>query len=290
MDRFQELEHNISLLLQVPELPIIYPLYEKSSIAIDVLNQQRTNVELKSILPNIERPKLTLPIVLGNDVYNKPFVVDLKDTPHMLVAGTTGSGKSVGLRSMLTSLLYFNKNIDLILIDPKAVELVIFDELKLADVITDMDKVDQIFDYVLYQVQERYRQLRKRNVSNISEVTDMRYLVLVIDELADLFQFNSDAQSILLKIVQKSRAAGVHVIAATQRPSVDVVSGVIKNNFPTRVAYKVSSYEDSRTIIGERGAERLLGQGDLLYRGSSNAFERVQGAYVSNSDICALLS
>lgn len=291
MDKFTALEENIAHLLQVPEPPIMFPIYERSIVAIDVLNKERKSVHLTQVLTDVQDiSTLKLPIVLGYTVYGEPFVIDLVEAPHILVAGTTGSGKSVGLRSLVTSLLHYNRDVELLMIDPKAVELAIFDELEHAAVITDMGDIDRAFGYIHHQVNKRYEKFRQMGISNIADADGKcPYIVLVIDELADLFQHRKTARTDLLKIVQKSRAAGVHVIAATQRPSVDIVSGTIKTNFPTRIAYKVASTQDSRTILGEKGAERLLGKGDLLYRKSAGSFERVQGAFVTNSNIVSIL-
>ena len=294
MDKFTALEDNIAHLVQAPEPPILYPIYERSVVAIDVLNQQRAEVRLDSLLSQIQQSpsQMKIPIVLGADVHSQPYLVDLVETPHILVAGTTGSGKSVSLRSMLTSLIHFNRNVELLLIDPKAVELSVFNDLGLGgavNVVTDIEEAQYAFDYVHHQVNVRYDMLCRAGVSNISDTKGIPYLVLVIDELADLLQYKKTFHNELLKIAQKSRAAGIHIIAATQRPSVDVISGVIKNNFPTRIAFKVGSQEDSRTIFGCGGAERLLGRGDMLYRRSTNSFERLQGAMVTNQEIIGLL-
>jgi S-DNA-T family DNA segregation ATPase FtsK/SpoIIIE len=291
MDKFRALEENIAHLLQIPEPPIMFPIYERSIVAIDVVNRKRTKVHLIPLLTDVKDiSQFKLPTVLGYTVYGSPFVIDLAESPHMLVAGTTGSGKSIGLRSIITSLLHFNRNVEMLMIDPKAVELSIFDDLGHACVVTDINEVDKVFGYVHYQIENRYERFRQVGVSNIVDAgPDCPYIVLVIDELADLFQYKKSAKDSMLRITQKSRAAGVHVVAATQRPSVDIISGVIKSNFPTRMAYKVSSPQDSRTILGDKGAERLLGNGDALYRKSAGSFERVQGAFVANDDIVEII-
>lgn len=292
MEKFHALEENIAHLLQLTEPPIMFPIYERSIVAIDALNRERKSVYLSSVLADIETRDIegmNLPVVLGYTVYGSSFVVDLADTPHMLVAGTTGSGKSVGLRSIITSLLHFSRETEVILIDPKAVELNIFEEVGVGEVVSDKRSAVVALDYVMYQVGDRYARLKRQGAHNIREMKDMRYLVVVIDELADLFQTSKQAKEIVLQIVQKSRAAGIHVIAATQRPSVDIISGVIKTNFPARVAFKVSSHQDSQTIIGGVGAEKLLGQGDMLYRKSAGSCERVQCGFVTDNDIVRIL-
>ncbi len=277
-------------LLQSPTLPIMFPIYERSIVAIDIPNKERKTVDLKTVLMNTKDiEEFKLPLVLGYTVYNEPFVIDLIDAPHVLIAGTTGSGKSVGLRSLITGLLHFVRDVEIYMIDPKGVEMSVFDEYEQAEVITDMDEAEDLLGFIQFRVEDRYARLKEQGVSNIIDAKDMPYIVLVIDELADLFAHNKDIKDDMLKIIQKSRAAGIHIVAATQRPSVDVVSGIIKSNFPTRIAFKVSAQEDSRTILGSKGAEKLLGYGDMLYRKLTGSFERIQGAYVTDDDISTIL-
>jgi S-DNA-T family DNA segregation ATPase FtsK/SpoIIIE len=286
MEHFFILEENIAHLLRLTERPIISPIYERAMVAIDAINTQQSTVELKEILQTLKTSDLELPLVLGRDIYKQPFVVDLIEMPHLLVAGTTGSGKSVGLRSMIAGLLHFRPKVELILVDPKRVEFSIFKDLPTCSVISETSEVLRQLQQVALQVEERYVDLAERGLSNIADIKSGRsYVVIVIDELADLFAADKQLKTVLLQIAQKSRAAGVHIIAATQRPSVDIVSGVIKNNFPGRIAYKVSSYEDSRTILGSSGAEKLRGRGDMLFRKGPCIFERIQGPHVINSTI-----
>ncbi len=288
MEKVSALEDNISHLLRSAELPIIFPIYERSIIAIDVVNSTREDLSLKTVLTNTRGIRsCKLPLVLGYTVYNEPFVVDLVDAPHILVAGTTGSGKSMGLRSIVAGLLHFTEDVEVFLIDPKCVEMSVFKDHERVDVITDIDEAHATLRFIQMWIDNRYATFAEQGINNISEAEGMPYIVLVIDELADLFAHHKDMRNDLLKIIQKSRAAGVHVIAATQRPSVDIVSGIIKSNFPTRIAFKVSSYEDSRTILSSKGAERLQGKGDMLYRKSIGSFERIQGSLATNEDIIA---
>lgn len=290
IDKIFAIEENISHLLKSPELPIIFPIYERSVVAIDVVNVDREDVHFEAVLADaVDVANYKLPLVLGHTVYNKPFIVDLVDAPHILIAGTTGSGKSVGLRSIVTGLLHFVKDVQVYMIDPKRVEMSIFSGHESTDIITDIDEALAALDTLLFDIETRYEALREQGVNNIADAEGLPYVALVIDELADLFVGNKRIKESLLKIIQKSRAAGVHVIAATQRPSVDVVSGIIKSNFPTRIAFKVSSQEDSRIILGSKGAERLLGKGDMLYRKSAGSFERIQGAYITNKNILSVL-
>jgi S-DNA-T family DNA segregation ATPase FtsK/SpoIIIE len=291
IDQVLSIEENIAYVLHSPEPPIIYPIYEQSLFVIDIVNRERQNVEFVQLISKVKDvSQYKLPIMLGGDVYNNPYVMDLAEFPHLLVAGTTGSGKSVNLRSMLTSMIYLGREkLLLTMIDPKSVELSVFGDLGLADVITDIEKVPSILSFIYQQVESRYKILHKAGVSDISEIPGMSRIVVIIDELADLIQYKKTIRGDLQRIVQKSRAAGVHVIAATQRPSVDVLSGVIKNNFPARVAFKVASQEDSRTILGGGGAEKLLGRGDMLYKQSSGSYQRLQGAFIDNQQIKSFL-
>jgi len=291
LEQILALEENIAYLLQSPEPPIIYPVYEQSKIVIDVVNQERSDVDFMQLLSKVKDVShCSLPIMLGCDVKGEPHIVDFAELPHLLIAGTTGSGKSANLRSMLASMIYLGReNLQLIMIDPKAVELSVFGDLKLAQVITDLEQVPDVLEYIYQQVESRYQTLHRAGVSNINDVPGMSRIVLVIDELADLVQSKKTINSDIQRIVQKSRAAGVHVIAATQRPSVDVISGVIKNNFPARIAFRVASQEDSRTILGCGGAEKLLGRGDMLYKQSANTYQRLQGTVINNQQIKTML-
>ena len=291
IDQVLAIEENIAYVLQSPQPPIIYPIYEQSKFVIDIVNQERRDVDFTQLLAKVgDTSQYKIPMILGSDVYSNPHIVDLADLPHLLIAGTTGSGKSVNLRSMLTSMIYLGREkLLLTMIDPKSVELSVFGDLGLADVVTNLDEVSGVLNFVYKQVENRYKMLHDAGVSDISEMPGVPRIVVVIDELADLIQYKKTTTNELQRIVQKSRAAGVHVIAATQRPSVDVISGVIKNNFPARVTFKVSSQEDSRTILGGGGAEKLLGRGDMLYKYSSNSYQRLQGAYINSKQIKSLL-
>lgn len=289
-EKLMALEDNIAHLLRSPTLPITFPIYERSIVALDIPNKERRTVDLKTVLASTKGiEEFKLPIILGYTVYNEPFVVDLADAPHILIAGTTGSGKSVGLRSIITGLLHFIHDIEIYMIDPKCVEMLAFEKYEQTEVITDIDEVQEVLDFLQFRVEDRYYRLKEQGVTNIADAKDMPYIVLVIDELADLFARNKNTKDDILKIIQKSRAAGIHLIAATQRPSVDTVSGIIKSNFPTRIAFRVSSYEDSRVILGSAGAEKLLGDGDMLYRKQAGSFERVQGAYITDNEIKTIL-
>jgi len=290
MEQLFSLDENIAFSLRTHEKPIIFPVYDKSIVAIDVLSGLAPTLQLADMLEGRKEISAlyTLPLLLGKTIDNRDYIIDLVDVPHLLIAGTTGSGKSVGLKSLVVALHKYRPDTEFIFIDPKCVELTVFEGL--GPICTEPDQIMNRLERILGRVNDRYDELRNANASKISELDEgFNYVVVVIDELADMFAFHKSMRPLLCKIVQKSRAAGVHVIAATQRPSVDVVSGLIKSNFPGRIAYKVSSYEDSRTILSNMGAERLSGSGDMLYRKAVGSFERIQGPFVSNDEITSLL-
>lgn len=290
MEHLLNLDENIAFSLRAHEKPIMFPVYDRSVIAIDVLSGMAPTLRLKDMLANRSEISdlYTLPLLLGKTIDNRDYIVDLVDVPHLLIAGTTGSGKSVGLKSMVVALHKYRPNTEFVFIDPKCVELTAFRDIGSVD--TEPNTILDKLECILARVNDRYEELRRANVSKISELNGaFDYVVVVIDELADMFNFHKMMRPTLCKIVQKSRAAGIHVIAATQRPSVDIVSGLIKSNFPGRMAYKVSSYEDSRTILNNAGAERLLGSGDMLYRRAIGSFERIQCPFVGNDEIVGLL-
>jgi len=292
MQVLNSLSENLMYLLRVVERPEIVPLYKQGRLAIDIVASNRKIVYLTQILTDATvSTTMRLPVTLGVDVYGKTYTVDLHDLPHLLIAGTTGSGKSVGLRSIITSLLYYRRNVKFVLIDPKSVELSVFNQLPkknkfIKHIIVDHDdaiyNLQQVADYV----EGCYTYLAQNGVQNIFQLKEtIEPIVIVIDELADLMMSNKAAAGIVLKIAQKARAAGVHIVAATQRPSVDVMSGTIKNNFVGRIAFKVGSAIDSRTILGTAGAENLYGNGDMLFKGNSGEIVRLQGAFVDDTVI-----
>lgn len=310
IDKFTALEQNIAYLLNLTEKPIVTPDYESGCVVIDTITNLRTFVELPDVLPqlswyqrHLKRDHVDiegqLPMIVGRDVDRNPAIVDLAELPHLLVAGTTGSGKSVGLKTMITSLLHLRPKTQFVFLDPKGVELDVFSDLKYSRLFTQpgippyaLSDPDEIYDALckIYEyVESMFDVLQSQGKTKVSELDNPQYVVVVIDELADIVTRNKKASKILLQIAQKSRAAGVHIIAATQRPSVDIVDGTIKANFPGRIAFKVSSKQDSITILGRSGAESLLGRGDMLYRLGPNRFERIQGAYASDKTIKKIL-
>lgn len=238
-----------------------------------------------------------LPLCLGVDIAGKPVFADLAKMPHLLMAGTTGSGKSVGLNSFILSLIA-RKNSDelkFVLIDPKRVEFSVYNDQSymLASVVTDNAQASAMLAYLVEEMERRYGLFENELVRNISEYRQkggkLPYIVCVIDEFADLIAADKKVEISVQRLAQKARAAGIHLVLATQRPSVDVVTGVLKANFPTRLSYKVASQADSRTILDMPGAEDLLGRGDALFLPQNGEIKRIHGAYVSDVQIGEML-
>lgn len=238
-----------------------------------------------------------LPICLGADIKGKPVWADLTKMPHLLVAGTTGSGKSVGLNTFILSLILRkpSQDVKFVLIDPKRIEFSVYNnqEYMLAPVVDDNTQAVRTLEYLVGQMENRYQLLQENMCRNIKEYNEraghLPYLVCVIDEFADLTSASPQAAKAVQLLAQKARACGIHLILATQRPSVDVVTGVLKANFPSRLAYKVASAADSRTILDMSGAEKLIGRGDALYLAANGELKRVHGAYVADKDIVRIL-
>lgn len=239
------------------------------------------------------RAVYALPICVGVNMHGEPVMKDLSKMPHLLVAGTTGSGKSVGLNSFILSLINKKKpdELKLVLVDPKRIEFSMYNNQKylLRPVITDMNSASACLSQLVGEMNERYTLFEKEMVRNIGEYHKkggkMPYIVCVIDEFADLIMFDKSVEKVVQMLAQKSRAAGIHLIIATQRPSVDVITGTVKANLPTRLSYKVSSPTDSMTILNTDGAEDLLGKGDSLLLEENGTLTRILGVYVSDEDI-----
>jgi S-DNA-T family DNA segregation ATPase FtsK/SpoIIIE len=305
----------------------------RNVIGIELPNARRQTVYLRELLaaPAAAKPGVTLPLALGKDIGGTPVVVDLARMPHLLVAGTTGSGKSVGLNAMVLSLLFrlTPDECKFIMIDPKMLELSVYDDIPhlIAPVVTEPKKAVVALKWTVREMEERYRAMSKLGVRNIEgyneritkarrkgevlmrkvqtgfdsetgrpvyedqplDLTSLPYIVVVVDEMADLMMVaGKEIEAAIQRLSQMARAAGIHLIMATQRPSVDVVTGTIKANFPTRVSFQVTSKVDSRTILGEQGAEQLLGRGDMLYMAGGGRITRIHGPFIDESEVEAV--
>lgn len=302
----------------------------RNAIGIELPNADRQTVFLRELLASrdFETTKARLPVILGKDIGGEPVVADLASMPHLLVAGTTGSGKSVGVNTMIMSLLYRHspETLRFIMVDPKMLELSVYDDIPhlLTPVVTEPKKAVVALKWAVREMEERYRNMSKLGVRNLAafnkrvseanasgerlvrqvqtgfdketgqpiieeqefDFTPLPFIVIVIDEMADLMLVaGKDVEATVQRLAQMARAAGIHVVMATQRPSVDVITGTIKANFPTRISFQVTSKIDSRTILGEQGAEQLLGMGDMLFMAGGGRITRVHGAFVADNEV-----
>ncbi|MEO7027477.1 MAG: DNA translocase FtsK, partial [Caulobacteraceae bacterium] len=304
----------------------------RNAIGIELPNARRETVFLRDLLSSAEYEKAsqTLPLALGETIGGEPYIVDLAKMPHLLIAGTTGSGKSVGVNAMILSIVYRLRPEDcrFIMIDPKMLELSVYDGIPhlLAPVVTDPKKAIVALKWTVREMEDRYRRMSKIGVRNVASYNErareaiargehfvrtvqtgfddrgrpifeeeklrpepMPYLVVVIDEVADLMLVaGKDIEGAVQRLAQMARAAGIHLIMATQRPSVDVITGTIKANFPTRISFQVTSKIDARTIMNEQGAEQLLGMGDMLYMAGGGRVTRLHGPFVSDEEVEAV--
>ena len=269
----------------------------KNTIGIELPKSSRENVYLSEIISesNFKNKDIKLPIALGKDISGSPITGDLSSMPHLLIAGTTGSGKSICINTIILSLLYRHtpEKCKFILIDPKMLELSTYEGIPhlLCPVITEAKKAASVLGWVVKEMESRYKLMTKKGVRNIDGYNYkhkllMPYIVVIVDEMSDLMLVaGKEIENYVQKLSQMARAAGIHIIMATQRPSVDVITGTIKANFPTRISFQVTSKIDSRTVIGEQGAEQLLGKGDMLYMSSANKIVRIHAPYVSENEI-----
>lgn len=298
LTKITALENNLALDLAAHAIRMEAPIPGKRAVGIEVPNVKAAIVRLSSILQSREWSDLQGPLgfAIGKDITGKPVVADLAKMPHLLVAGQTGSGKSVMINDILTSMLYRNSPSDLklILVDPKQVELTPYNDIPhlLTPVINEPEKCISALKWAVAEMERRLRtmaEVGKRNIAeynNLKKEEGMPYIVIVIDELADLMMMAArDVEALIVRLAQKARAAGIHLVLATQRPSVDVITGLIKANIPARIAFTVASQVDSRTIIDQMGAEKLLGSGDMLLLTSDMPKpKRVQGAFISDGE------
>ena len=298
VSKIVSLADDLALALAAPRIRIQAPVPGKSFVGIEVPNEETSHVTLREILetPKYKRMRSPLRFALGKDVAGKPVAASLPALPHLLIAGTTGSGKSVCINSILTCFLmsYPPTDLRIVLVDPKRVELTGYNGVPhlLSPVVVDAERVIGALQWMLREMDSRYHKFSKEGVRNIQEYNNrhaednMPYLLVVIDELADLMMLAPEqTERAITRLAQLARATGIHLVIATQRPSTDVVTGVIKANFPARIAFAVASGVDSRVILDQPGAERLLGRGDMLFQApDASAPVRLQGVYVSDSE------
>ncbi|MBT3293503.1 hypothetical protein HN512_02215 [Candidatus Peregrinibacteria bacterium] len=302
ISRIANLKNDLALALAAPSLRIEAPIPGKSLVGIEMPNLERTIVHLREILesPDFVQSESPLTLPLGRDVSGKAVTAALENMPHLLIAGATGSGKSVCMNTFLTALLFQNApdQLKLILIDPKRVELMPYDGIPhlLTPVITDSEKALQALRWAVAEMGRRLHRLSEAGARNLNEYNEKQTedenvlprIVIVVDELADLMmrQFRRDTEMMVARIAQMARAVGIHLIIATQRPSVDVITGLIKANIPTRIGFRTVSSIDSRTVLDSIGAEDLLGRGDMLYLTAEVAqLQRIQGIYISTKEV-----
>ncbi|OGV39325.1 MAG: hypothetical protein A2020_08845 [Lentisphaerae bacterium GWF2_45_14] len=313
VEKVTSIANNIAMELEAKSIRILAPIPGKNAIGVEVPNAVPSGVSLRSMMetPEWKAAKAAIPIVLGKDVGGKPVVMDLSRAPHLLIAGATGSGKSVCMNTLIMSLLFkFSpEDLRLILVDPKVVELEMYTPLPhlITPVVNDPQKVPIALRWAVNEMEKRYRILAKVKTKNLEgfnkrpipsePVLDdagneipakMPILVIIVDELADVMmtEAKGDVETSIARIAQKGRASGIHIVIATQRPSTNIITGVIKANLPSRIAFQVGSIVDSRVILDQKGAESLLGRGDMLFVPPGGAvLERIQGAMVEDSDI-----
>jgi len=291
------LSDDIALAMKAQSVRIIAPIPGKGRVGIEVPNTESNFVYLKEVLASsaYQNAESLLTLSLGKDISGTPMVADLDDMPHLLIAGTTGSGKTVCVNALILSLIFKASPNDLkfVMVDPKMVELMHFNGLPhlLCPVVTDAKKASSALKWVTNEMEERYRLLAKVGVRNIQSYNEKQekipYIVVIIDEFADLMSVTPDQiENAVTRLAQLSRAVGIHLILATQRPSVNVITGVIKANLPARISFKVASKVDSRTVLDMNGADKLLGKGDMLFlRPGESKLIRIQGCLVSDREI-----
>ncbi len=317
VSRIVNLSDDLALALRATSVRIVAPIPGKNVVGIEVPNVERDVVVIRDVIAHscFQEAESRIPIALGKDIFGNPVTADLASTPHLLVAGATGTGKSVFLNALLCSILMRSTpdDVKLLLVDPKMLEFSLYQGVPhlIADVVTNPKRAAAALLGVVNKMEERYQLMAKRGVRNIEQYNKaiakdlathrpkaddeivpkkLPYIVVVIDELADLMIVAArDVEESLMRLAQMARAAGIHLVLATQRPSVDVLTGIIKANFPSRISFQVSSRTDSRTVLDANGAERLLGMGDLLYvPPGSSKLERIHGPYISEKEVEAV--
>lgn len=314
ISRIANLHDDLALALKAMAVRIEAPIPGKDIVGIEIPNATRKTVFFRDVVESkiFQESRHKLPMALGHDIQGHPRVEDLARMPHLLVAGATGAGKSVCLNTIITSLLLraAPEEMQLLLLDPKRIEMASYGELPhlVHPVVTDMELAKTALDWAVHEMDRRYEAMadfsvrniegyntklkdqHKKDPESVQELKPMPYLVVIVDELADLMlTAGKEAEAHIVRLAQLARAAGIHLILATQRPSVDVVTGLIKANFPARIAFQVSSKHDSRTILDTVGAQYLLGQGDMLFKSGAGKLNRIHGAFISDQDITSVI-
>jgi len=322
VSQIASLSNDIARALKAPAVRVVAPIPGKNTVGIEVPNTDKEKVRIKELimLGGVRPTKMALPVFIGKDASGNPLIQDIASMPHMLVAGTTGSGKSVAINTLIISILMTQRpdHVKLILVDPKVVELSMFKEIPhlMCPIVTDMQKAAMILEWATQKMDERYELLAEAGVRDIKNFnalgkekiydrfqpateeekmqipTHLPYIVIVIDELADLMMTSGkEVELFLSRLAQKSRAVGIHLVVATQRPQANVVTGLIKSNLPCRMAFRVASRMDSRIVLDQNGAEVLMGEGDMLFLPpGSSKLVRAQGTYIEDDELKAVLS
>ncbi len=307
INRIVGLADDLALALKAKRIRIVAPIPGKAAVGVEIPNRNPQSVYLKDIISSeaFNNGKMILPLALGKTISGKPFVTDLARMPHLLIAGSTGSGKSVCMNALITSLIYslHPMRVRFVFIDPKMLELSIYKGIPHLGrpVVTNPKRAEKVLGDIVVEMERRYRRLANASVRNIQDFNDRQeteeaklpYIVVFVDELADLMMSatSSKVELLITRLAQMARAVGIHLILATQRPSVDVITGLIKANFPARIAFQVASKVDSRTILDQNGAEKLLGNGDMLFLNSGQPEpDRLHGAFISSEETEGLVS
>ncbi len=303
VSRIMGLQDDLKMSLAAVDIRMEAPIPGKSAVGIEIPNKNVSSVHLRDVLDCEEFQQASggIPVGLGKDIADMPVITDLAKMPHLLVAGSTGSGKSVCVNTLISSILFSRKpdEVKLILVDPKMVELSVYNGIPhlMLPVVTDMNKAAAVLRWAVREMDARYMTLATAGVRNVASYNkqnptkSMPLILIIIDELADLMMTNPDVEESIDRLAAKARAAGIHMVLATQRPSVDVITGKIKANVPSRIAFTVATQIDSRTILDQAGAERLLGRGDMLFNPiGANKPIRIQGAFISDEEVEELIA
>ena len=303
VSRIMGLQDDLKMSLATVDIRMEAPIPGKSAVGIEIPNKNVSSVHLRDVLDCEEFQQASggIPVGLGKDIADMPVITDLAKMPHLLVAGSTGSGKSVCVNTLISSILFSRKpdEVKLILVDPKMVELSVYNGIPhlMLPVVTDMNKAAAVLRWAVREMDARYMTLATAGVRNVASYNkqnptkSMPLILIIIDELADLMMTNPDVEESIDRLAAKARAAGIHMVLATQRPSVDVITGKIKANVPSRIAFTVATQIDSRTILDQAGAERLLGRGDMLFNPiGANKPIRIQGAFISDEEVEELIA